>query len=197
VADLLEGRILVGHAVKNDMEALLLSHPRRDIRDTSRYAEFKKYSKGRTPGLKKLTKEILGIDIQGGQHSSVSFPFVEHAAEEGTRLIEWCRLKMLGHVCCYTENLRMGLRKRMHCSGQITRKDQKELVKERRKRRRLKIRKQEGRLRRRGGRRRRRRRERRGRGMGNLQQKIIEPITPTSMPNCAELHYTTSPNIVT
>jgi len=71
VADLMDGRILVGHAVKNDLDCLLIGHPRRDIRDTSRHPDFRKRSKGRTPGLKKLAKEILGIDIQGGSHSSV------------------------------------------------------------------------------------------------------------------------------
>lgn len=72
VADILDSRILVGHAIKNDLECLLIGHPKRDIRDTSRHPEFRKYSKGRTPGLKKLAKEILGIEIQGGSHSSVS-----------------------------------------------------------------------------------------------------------------------------
>lgn len=71
VAELLEGRILVGHAVKNDLAVLLLSHPRRDIRDTSKYAEFRKYSAGRAPALRKLAKEVLGLEIQGGEHSSV------------------------------------------------------------------------------------------------------------------------------
>jgi RNA exonuclease 4 len=70
---LLQGRILVGHALKNDLGALILNHPRRDIRDTSQYAEFKKLARvpGRTPALKILVKELLGVDIQGGQHSSV------------------------------------------------------------------------------------------------------------------------------
>lgn len=70
---LLQGRILVGHALKNDLGALILNHPRRDIRDTSQYAEFKKLARipGRTPALKVLVKGLLGVDIQGGQHSSV------------------------------------------------------------------------------------------------------------------------------
>lgn len=72
VSDILQKRILVGHAVKNDLEVLLLSHPKRDIRDTSRHPSFRKLSGGKTPGLKKLAKEILGIEIQGGEHSSVS-----------------------------------------------------------------------------------------------------------------------------
>lgn len=71
VARLLDGRILIGHSVRNDLDALLLGHPKRDIRDTSRYPGFRQYSAGRTPGLKKLAKEILGVDIQGGQHSSI------------------------------------------------------------------------------------------------------------------------------
>ncbi len=72
VADILQDRILVGHAIKNDLDVLLLSHPRRDIRDTSRHPEFRKLSNGKTPGLKKLAKELLGVEIQGGSHSSVS-----------------------------------------------------------------------------------------------------------------------------
>ncbi len=71
VAKLMDGRILVGHAVRNDLDALLLGHPRRDIRDTSRYPQFRKLAGGKTPGLKKLAREILGIDIQSSQHSSV------------------------------------------------------------------------------------------------------------------------------
>jgi RNA exonuclease 4 len=71
VGELLKGRILIGHAIKNDLEAMMLSHPKRDIRDTSRFSGFRKYSAGRTPSLKKLAKEILGVDIQGGEHSSI------------------------------------------------------------------------------------------------------------------------------
>jgi RNA exonuclease 4 len=72
VSDLLQGRILVGHAIHHDLEALYLTHPRRDIRDTSKHTPFKqKYSKGKTPSLKKLAAEILKKDIQGGEHSSV------------------------------------------------------------------------------------------------------------------------------
>ncbi|CCK72455.1 putative 3'-5' exonuclease KNAG_0K00900 [Huiozyma naganishii CBS 8797] len=71
-ADLLKGRILVGHAVKHDLDALLLSHPKSMIRDTSRHLPFRhKYAGGKSPSLRKLTKEVLGTDIQGGEHSSV------------------------------------------------------------------------------------------------------------------------------
>ena len=71
VADLLDGKILVGHSIRNDLDVLLLGHPRRDIRDTSRYPGFRQLAGGKTPGLKKLAREVLGVDIQSGEHSSV------------------------------------------------------------------------------------------------------------------------------
>ncbi|CAG9577466.1 unnamed protein product [Danaus chrysippus] len=71
VSELIKGKILVGHSLKNDLSVLYLSHPKRNIRDTSRYKPFRKITKGSTPSLKRLAKEILGIDIQDGEHSSV------------------------------------------------------------------------------------------------------------------------------
>ncbi|KAK9469194.1 ribonuclease H-like domain-containing protein, partial [Lipomyces arxii] len=71
VGEILKDRILVGHAIKNDLKVLLISHPKRMIRDTSRHPEFRKLAKGRSPALKKLAKEFLGIEIQGEEHSSV------------------------------------------------------------------------------------------------------------------------------
>ena len=71
VAMLLDGKILVGHAIKNDLDALLLSHSKRDIRDTSRHPAFRRLAGGKTPSLKKLAKDVLGIAIQGGEHSSI------------------------------------------------------------------------------------------------------------------------------
>ncbi|GMM35061.1 putative 3'-5' exonuclease [Saccharomycopsis crataegensis] len=68
---LLEGRILVGHAIQNDLEALKLKHPREDIRDTSLLSAYRKYAGGKTPALKKLALEILDFCIQAGDHSSV------------------------------------------------------------------------------------------------------------------------------
>ena len=70
VAKLLHGRILVGHALRNDLEVLLLSHPKRDIRDTARYAKWRKQHHG-TPALRVLAREVLGLEIQTGEHSSV------------------------------------------------------------------------------------------------------------------------------
>lgn len=71
VAKLMDGRILVGHAVRHDLDALLLGHPKRDIRDTSRYPGYRNLAGGKTPSLKKLAREVLGMDIQSGEHSSV------------------------------------------------------------------------------------------------------------------------------
>ncbi|KAF9163383.1 3'-5' exonuclease [Mortierella sp. AD011] len=71
VADIIQDKIVVGHAVHNDFKALLLDHPQRLIRDTSRYQPFRALTKGKTPSLKRLAQEILGIKIQHGSHSSV------------------------------------------------------------------------------------------------------------------------------
>ncbi|KAL7927346.1 ribonuclease H-like domain-containing protein [Trichoderma austrokoningii] len=67
---IIKDRILIGHDIKHDLEALKLSHSPRNIRDTAKYPAFKKYGHGRKPALKTLAREILGIDIQSGQHSS-------------------------------------------------------------------------------------------------------------------------------
>jgi RNA exonuclease 4 len=71
VAKILKGRVIVGHALRNDLDALMLGHSKRDIRDTSKFPGFKQYSAGKYPKLKTLAKEILGVDIQGAEHSSI------------------------------------------------------------------------------------------------------------------------------
>jgi len=71
VAKLLNGKILIGHAIKNDLAALLLGHSKRNIRDTSRHPAYRALAGGKTPGLKKLARQVLGVDIQGGEHSSI------------------------------------------------------------------------------------------------------------------------------
>ncbi|EMD86322.1 hypothetical protein COCC4DRAFT_31563 [Bipolaris maydis ATCC 48331] len=70
---LLQGRILVGHAVKNDLDVLILKHDKRLIRDTSKFSKFRELASipGRTPGLKLLAEKLLGVEIQVGAHSSV------------------------------------------------------------------------------------------------------------------------------
>lgn len=82
VGRLLRDRVLVGHALKNDLAVLALDHPRRDVRDTARYPPFMR-REGNSDGdgsgrlrprrLKDLAKERLDRDIQrdGEAHSSV------------------------------------------------------------------------------------------------------------------------------
>ncbi|GAB7362228.1 hypothetical protein MBLNU230_g2253t1 [Neophaeotheca triangularis] len=72
IADLLQGRVLVGHALRNDLRVLMLGHPARDIRDTSRYAGFRVESKGKPPALRVLVERELGWEgFQRGEHSSL------------------------------------------------------------------------------------------------------------------------------
>ncbi|KAL7432701.1 hypothetical protein ACHAXM_003229 [Skeletonema potamos] len=78
VGELLMGKILVGHALKNDLSALMISHPRPDIRDTARYKPFMRAT-GRSGGklrprkLRDLVYENLGmrIQVEGEAHCSI------------------------------------------------------------------------------------------------------------------------------
>ncbi|KAM0323532.1 hypothetical protein ACHAQA_008813 [Verticillium albo-atrum] len=71
VAGLLKDRILIGHDVKHDLDALKLTHSIKDIRDTSKFPGFRQYGNGKKPALRRLAGEILGVEIQQGAHSSV------------------------------------------------------------------------------------------------------------------------------
>jgi RNA exonuclease 4 len=71
VSELLKDRILVGHDVRHDLEALVLDHPKPLIRDTAKLSIFKKYGHGPKPALRVLAREILGVEIQTGPHSSI------------------------------------------------------------------------------------------------------------------------------
>ncbi len=71
MAEMLKGRIVVGHDVKHDLRVLELDHQSRGIRDTAKFSGFKKYGHGPKPALRVLAKELLGIEIQTGQHSSI------------------------------------------------------------------------------------------------------------------------------
>ena len=71
VADLIQGKIIIGHDMKHDFDCLRFSHPKSLIRDTSKYKPFRAVSKGKTPSLKKLCQVILNYEIQNGTHDSV------------------------------------------------------------------------------------------------------------------------------
>ncbi|XP_035997614.1 RNA exonuclease 4 isoform X2 [Fundulus heteroclitus] len=71
VGDILQGRIVVGHAIHNDLKILLLDHPKKMIRDTQKYKPFRRIAKSGRPSLKVLCKEVLNVKVQQGEHSSV------------------------------------------------------------------------------------------------------------------------------
>ncbi|KAG2104010.1 ribonuclease H-like domain-containing protein [Suillus discolor] len=72
VAALTKDRIIVGHAVHNDLKVLLLSHPGAFIRDTQRLAAKHNVINSKRPALRNLVKQELDVVIQGGEHSSVT-----------------------------------------------------------------------------------------------------------------------------
>jgi len=71
VEELLKGRILVGHALENDLSVLYMSHPLQERRDTATYRPFRDMNRGHAPSLKKLSETVLGVNIQSREHDSV------------------------------------------------------------------------------------------------------------------------------
>ncbi|KAH3876611.1 hypothetical protein DPMN_000458, partial [Dreissena polymorpha] len=71
VSEILKGRLLVGHAIMNDLRVLYLSHPKKKIRDTSRFKKFRQLTGGKTPSLKKLSEKVLAVKVQEGEHNSI------------------------------------------------------------------------------------------------------------------------------
>lgn len=71
VKNLLENKIIVGHAIRHDFQVLQFGHHFKLIRDTSTFKPFKDLSDGKTPSLRKLSQHYLGESIQEGEHSSV------------------------------------------------------------------------------------------------------------------------------
>ncbi|RWR89636.1 RNA exonuclease 4 isoform X2 [Cinnamomum micranthum f. kanehirae] len=69
VAEMIKGRILVGHALHNDLKVLLLSHPKKDTRDTSEYQPFLREGKRRA--LRDLAAQFLGVKIQENEHCPI------------------------------------------------------------------------------------------------------------------------------
>jgi len=71
--NLIKGRVLVGHALRNDLDVLGLRDEVRKgtlvvgIRDTSRYSKFRKHAVGgSTPSLRTLASTVLGTHMAGG-----------------------------------------------------------------------------------------------------------------------------------
>ncbi|GAX17256.1 esterase [Fistulifera solaris] len=73
VAKLIQNKVVVGHALKNDFKALMLVHS--DVRDTSKYRPFQRYggNKWRPRKLRDLVRENLELpDFQADSHDSVT-----------------------------------------------------------------------------------------------------------------------------
>jgi RNA exonuclease 4 len=75
IADILKGRILVGHAVGNDLRVLRITHPRKDTRDTADYYKrlWRKNGRrgGAPPALRQVVAKVLGVDqFQTLEHDS-------------------------------------------------------------------------------------------------------------------------------
>ncbi|XBW34526.1 hypothetical protein QEN19_000074 [Hanseniaspora menglaensis] len=71
VAEIINNKVLIGHAVQNDLFVLDLKHPFESTRDTSIYPAYKQLNNNKKPSLKFLAETLLGEIIQDGEHSSV------------------------------------------------------------------------------------------------------------------------------
>ncbi|KAI9179006.1 3'-5' exonuclease [Blastocladiella emersonii ATCC 22665] len=72
VAEILkDNRILVGHSLRNDFDALLFEHPKHLVRDTARYTPIQTDLRTNSPSLRRLAEHYLGLTIQSGSHDSV------------------------------------------------------------------------------------------------------------------------------
>lgn len=80
VADLVRGKMLVGHSLKSDLEVLMLKHPRSLIRDTAMYAPLRRVNpntgRRHAAKLRDLCLQELGKVIQDGEHD----PYVDARA---------------------------------------------------------------------------------------------------------------------
>lgn len=75
VGNLLAGKIIVGHALENDFEALKLFYPKKYVRDTAHWELFRYYNNGKSPSLKELSRNLLCKEIQIQNHDSIEDAF--------------------------------------------------------------------------------------------------------------------------
>ncbi|KAK8864716.1 hypothetical protein IAR55_001970 [Kwoniella newhampshirensis] len=70
IKSLLEGKIVVGHALFNDLKAIQHRHPYEDFRDTALYYPLRRLvgvnREGEYPSLKSLAAKVLGREIHNG-----------------------------------------------------------------------------------------------------------------------------------
>lgn len=93
ILKILSGKVVVGHAIHNDLKALKYSHPAGLTRDTSRIPLLNKKAgipETDVASLKRLTKALFNRDIQ------VSSPRCAHI------LWKWKKQKWKSHCHCHT-----------------------------------------------------------------------------------------------
>ncbi|OUS42123.1 exonuclease-like protein [Ostreococcus tauri] len=67
VAELIKGRVVVGHALENDFKALQLHHPREDVRDTAVWRPLLRPPRFLKPRrLRHLARDFVSLKIQCG-----------------------------------------------------------------------------------------------------------------------------------
>lgn len=74
VVELVQGKIVVGHGLENDFDALRYIHPQNQVRDTSQYQPLQRFDSGRWKArkLKQLVQQYLGNDdFQQREHDSI------------------------------------------------------------------------------------------------------------------------------
>lgn len=71
---LLQNKVLIGHGLENDLKLLGVPVDRLKVRDTAWYPPFMRLQGGCLcpRKLRDLSKDYLGLDIQGNQHDSVT-----------------------------------------------------------------------------------------------------------------------------
>ncbi|RSH84252.1 uncharacterized protein EHS24_005764 [Apiotrichum porosum] len=75
VKAVIKDKIIIGHALFNDLAALSHRHVYEDVRDTALFYPLRKLTnivhEGQYPSLRALSKEVLGREIQTGEHSPI------------------------------------------------------------------------------------------------------------------------------
>ena len=66
VADIIKGKVLVGHALKNDLDVLMLKHGRHSIRDTASYRPYMRVS------LHRCALSLLRVNMRPRSNRCVS-----------------------------------------------------------------------------------------------------------------------------
>ena len=88
VAKILQDKILVGHALSNDLKALLLQHPKHMIRDTAKYRPFQRYgnNKWRPRKLRDLVKEhLLNSNSKNNNGSNIDFDGFQESSHDSVQ----------------------------------------------------------------------------------------------------------------